>query len=44
MARVSDEELGRLKTEVSLERLVDSIGVVLRKRGGELSACGGAFA
>jgi DNA primase catalytic core len=36
MARVSDEELERLKKEVNLERLVTARGVELRKRGGEL--------
>ncbi|MBL8956260.1 MAG: toprim domain-containing protein, partial [Myxococcaceae bacterium] len=36
MARVSDEELERLKREVSLERLVMARGVELQKRGGDL--------
>src|SRR5438270_154229 len=36
MARVSDEELERLKREVSLERLVLARGVELRKRGDDL--------
>ncbi len=36
MARISDEELGRLKQEISLERMVEARGVVLRKRGDEL--------
>jgi DNA primase len=36
MARVSEEELNRLKCEISLERLVTARGVVLRKRGDEL--------
>jgi DNA primase catalytic core len=36
MGRVSDAELDRLKTEISLERLAESRGIVLRKRGDEL--------
>jgi DNA primase catalytic core len=36
MGRVSEEELERLKREISLERLVTSKGVVLRKKGEEL--------
>ncbi|MBL8913652.1 MAG: toprim domain-containing protein, partial [Archangium sp.] len=36
MARVSDEELERLKREVSLERLVTARGVELVKRGADL--------
>jgi DNA primase len=36
MGRVSDAELERLKTEISLERLAESRGIVLRKRGDEL--------
>ena len=36
MGRVSEEELSRLKQEVSLERLVTSKGIVLRKKGEEL--------
>ena len=36
MGRISDEALERLKSEVSLERLVTARGVVLRKRGDEL--------
>ena len=36
MGRLSDEALERLKSEVSLERLVTARGVVLRKRGDEL--------
>src|SRR5688572_31346686 len=36
MARVPAEELERLKREVSLERLVEAKGVVLRKHGPDL--------
>jgi DNA primase len=36
MARISDTELERLKTEISLERLAEARGVVLRRRGDEL--------
>ena len=33
MARIPDAEIERLKTEVSLVRLVEASGVVLGKRG-----------
>ena len=36
MSRIAEEELERLKYEISLERLVEARGVVLRKRGEEL--------
>ncbi|MDJ0766614.1 MAG: CHC2 zinc finger domain-containing protein [Myxococcota bacterium] len=36
MARIPAEEIERLKSEVSIERLVQARGVVLRKRGEEL--------
>ena len=36
MARIAEEELTRLKCEISLERLVEARGVVLRKHGDEL--------
>ena len=36
MARVPDEEIGRLKREISLERLVTAHGVKLSKRGHDL--------
>ena len=36
MARIPDAEIGRLKSEISLERLAEARGVVLRKRGKEL--------
>nr|MDJ0766646.1 DNA primase [Myxococcota bacterium] len=36
MARIPTEEVERLKSEVSIERLVQARGVVLRKRGDEL--------
>ena len=35
MARIPDEEIERLKTEVSLERLVEASGVVLRAHGAD---------
>jgi DNA primase catalytic core len=36
MARVSDVELGRLKAEVSIQRLAEARGVVLKKHGADL--------
>ena len=36
MARIADEEIERLKDEVSLVRLVESSGVKLTKRGGDM--------
>lgn len=36
MARIPDAELERLKAEVSIERLVASAGVVLRRHGRDL--------
>ena len=36
MARIPEEEIGRLKSEISLQRLAEAKGVVLRKRGDEL--------
>ena len=36
MARVPDDELARLKAEVSLERLAESAGVELRRHGADL--------
>lgn len=36
MARIPDEEVARLKAEVSLERLVEARGVVLRRHGADL--------
>ena len=35
MARIPDEEIERLKTEVSLERLVEASGIVLRVHGAD---------
>lgn len=35
VARIPDEEIERLKTEVSLERLVEASGVVLRTHGAD---------
>jgi len=39
MARIPDEELERLKAEVSLERLVAAAGVELRRAGADLLGC-----
>ncbi|GAB3700246.1 hypothetical protein GCM10028815_06510 [Mariniluteicoccus flavus] len=40
MARIPDAELARLKAEVSVQRLVEGCGVVLRKQGNDLvGAC-----
>ena len=36
MARIPDEEIERLKRETSLERLVTSFGIELRKHGADL--------
>lgn len=33
MARIADSEINRLKDEVSVERLVEASGVVLKKSG-----------
>ena len=39
MARISNDEIERLKQEVSLERLAQSSGVRLQKRGKDLHGC-----
>jgi DNA primase len=39
MARISDEELERLKKEVSLQRLVEARGVKLKRKGKDLVGC-----
>ena len=39
MARIPDDELERLKAEVSLERLVTAAGVELKKAGSDLVGC-----
>jgi DNA primase len=39
VARIPDDELERLKAEVSLERLVAAAGVVLKKAGADLVGC-----
>ncbi len=39
MARIPDEELERLKAEVSVVRLVEAAGVVLRRAGADLVGC-----
>lgn len=36
MPRIPESELERLKTEVSLERLVSARGIVLKPRGADL--------
>ncbi len=36
MARVPEEELERIKREVSIERLVEATGVELRRHGADL--------
>lgn len=39
MPRIADHEVERLKAEVSLVRLVESAGVKLTKRGGDMVGC-----
>ncbi len=39
MARIPDDELERLKAEVSLQDLVEAAGVVLRRAGSDLVGC-----
>lgn len=39
MPRIPDSEIERIKTEVSLVRLVESSGVALTKRGGDMVGC-----
>ncbi len=39
MARIPDAELARLKSEVSVQRLVEGCGVVLRAQGKDLVGC-----
>ncbi len=39
MARIPDAELSRLKAEVSVQRLVEGCGVVLRQQGKDLVGC-----
>jgi len=34
MARIPDEQVARLKTEVSIVRLVEAAGIELKKHGG----------
>jgi hypothetical protein len=36
MARIPDEEIERLKQEVSLQRLVEAQGIELKRHGGDL--------
>lgn len=39
MARIPDSEIERLKNEVSVERLVESSGIALKKAGKDLLGC-----
>jgi DNA primase catalytic core len=39
VARIPDAELARIKAEVSVQRLVEGCGVVLRKQGKDLVGC-----
>lgn len=39
MARIPETELERLKTEVSVERLVEASGIALKKSGKDLTGC-----
>ncbi|MEM6932478.1 MAG: CHC2 zinc finger domain-containing protein [Pseudomonadota bacterium] len=39
MARIAQDEIERLKSEVSLVRLVEASGVKLEKRGGDMVGC-----
>jgi DNA primase catalytic core len=39
MARIPDTEIERLKSEVSVERLIESSGVTLKKTGKDLTGC-----
>ena len=39
MARIPEEEIERLKEEVSLQRLVELAGVELRRQGKDLVGC-----
>ncbi len=39
MARIPETELARLKAEVSVQRLVEGCGVVLREQGNDLVGC-----
>ena len=39
MPRIPDSEIERIKTEVSLVRLVEASGVKLAKRGGDMVGC-----
>ena len=36
MARISDEQIDRLKSQVSLERLAEGMGVALKRHGADL--------
>ncbi len=39
MARIPDSEIERLKSEVSVERLIESCGIPLKKTGKDLTGC-----
>ncbi len=36
MARIPDDEVNRLKSEVSLQRLVEAVGIELKRHGADL--------
>lgn len=41
MARITDEQLNRLKQEVSLQRPAEGMGIVLKRHGADLiGLCG----
>jgi hypothetical protein len=39
MARIPEQEIERLKNEVSVERLIESSGIALKKAGKDLLGC-----
>jgi DNA primase len=39
MARIPEAEIERLKSEISLERLVEAAGIELKKAGADLTGC-----
>ena len=40
MARIAKTEIERLKSEISVERLIESSGIALKKSGKDLAGCG----
>ncbi|MCP4276565.1 MAG: hypothetical protein GY779_09465, partial [Gammaproteobacteria bacterium] len=36
MARIPDDQIDRLKTEVSLQRLAEGMGITLKRHGADL--------